>query len=553
MSDSNTNTITDPAPLTSESEASVHHDTITQQSPLPLPHSESTPTTTAPTTSTTTTTVAPPTAAKKKIVLKRAAPSASSTILGEPPKYNVRTPTTTSSSTTDHNAVNSVGTLDLPNAQHRRAKVIKARFLTQFQEDVDGQTTTTTSTSTLPPIKRVIELQLHLGEGVHYQPGDYIAVYPHNPTVIVDRLIAKLKRSADELLEITCTNATQQLPPHLIRANGKSLRHLLTHELDICGVVSKRLLKLLSELAQDTQEKETLAKCSTIEGKDIYAKLLEDRVTLVDLLETYTSCKEVPLHLLLDVVSALMPRDYSISSSPLTCPTEASIVFSVVDVPLTKGHTMGLCTSYLESLCTQHKLLDSKADDIESSLSNLSIKDDKSIDGAWISYQLKATPHFHLPTDHTKPLIMIGPGTGVAPFIGFLQHLRHQQLKGVRSLYFGCRSEMRDYLFKDTLQSFINDGILDHLHTAFSRESQTNEALGYIQDKIKDNAKQLFDMIQLNKGYVYICGDAKGMAVGVRKTFVEIIQEQMNLNENDAAEVWVTWSKEKRYLLDVWS
>ncbi|EFA79488.1 hypothetical protein PPL_07539 [Heterostelium album PN500] len=525
------------------------------------------------------TSVQPPAPAKKKIVLRRSA-VASTSVLNDPLKYEVQIiskptsdETTTTTTTPNLNTFN--------NCDHKRARILSAKYLTKF-DNVE-----------LGSIKRVIEIKLDLENDVHYQPGDYISVFSPNPHVVVDRLLARLDlNDGEQIIVITtattttptvaATTNTVTLPVNLQRASGRSIRYLLTNELDICGIVPKRLLRLLGELATDEQEKSVLLKSATIEGKDIYAKFLEERVNLLSLLERFPSVKPPSIQHLIEIISPQAPRDYSICSSPLIDPTKASFVFSVVDYPNVDGkHIYGLCTTWLESICKDNQLLisssqlDDNNNNLESTLSRLSLTNDdkqqQQQQPVYIPYNFKSSPHFHLPTDClAKPIIMIGPGTGVAPFIGFLQHLeilnkRHDKDNNNNNnnnetwLFFGCRSETKDFIYQKEFNQFLENNTLKHLVTAFSRElseqsSTKDVTLGYVQEKIKNHSKALFDLMHTGGAYVYICGDAKGMSVGVRQSFIEIIKEQLDItDDNSASEIWVNWSKEKRYLLDVWS
>eukprot|EP01133_Synstelium_polycarpum_P005876 gene5876-6796_t len=467
-----------------------------------------------------------PAPAKKKIVLRRAAPKDTD----NSPKYSVT-------------VIASDQQQQTPQSDHKVATILKARYLSTPDAGDDTQM-----------IKRIIEISLDLGKEVTYKPGDYVSVFSPNPRDVVDRLIDRLALTHDTIIEIKmAADASSALLPHLQRANHRSVGNLFTHELDICGIPSKRLIRALADLATSEAEKSILAHAASIEGKAAYAAMIESRTTLLNLLTTYTSIAPPPLATLIEHVNPLAPRDYSISTSPLASPLITSFVFSVVDFILDGRRITGLCTTWLESICQNAGMLLTDAtataasDDLSAKLSSVSLN------ALTIPYEIKASPHFHLPADPLAPLVMVGPGTGVAPFVGYLSHLSALNSEPAdRWLFFGCRSERRDFIYRTELESYVADSTLTRLVTAFSRES-IEDSLGYVQSKMKEHSAALFDLIHNKNGYVYICGDAKGMAMGVRTCILDIIKQEMKVGDQEAEAVWVQWTKEKRYLLDVWS
>ena len=144
----------------------------------------------------------------------------------------------------------------------------------------------------------------------------------------------------------------------------------------------------------------------------------------------------------------------------------------------------------------------------------------------------RATNAFHLPEDPSAPIIMVGPGTGVAPFVGFLQHREKLQEQhpdgkfGAMWLFFGCRHKDRDYLFREELRHFLKTGVLTHLKVSFSRDAAPDgeEAPAkYVQDNLQRHSQQVARTLLQENGYVYVCGDAKNMAKDVNDTLIGII------------------------------
>ncbi|KAN0034806.1 hypothetical protein ACTFIV_001338 [Dictyostelium citrinum] len=487
---------------------------------------------------------APP---KKKIVLKRAAGSSSS---NELPPCKIKVELIENDNSSSKSSLTSL-------CVNQMANIESAKYMTIVDQE-----------STID-IKRVIEMTLNLGNTeLSYQPGDYISVFAPNTHNHVISLIKRLSLDENKLIKIESIDKTFELPNHLKKVNenfnnnSSTIYNVLRDLVDITGIPSKKLLKLLSEHSSDSNEKLELNKLSSIEGKEEYAQMINNRVTLLCLLDKYKSSNP-PFSHLLELINPLAPRDYSISSSPLSMEKGTlSFVFSVVDFKLSSTPSqriLGHCTSWLEKTGIQNNKLSSS--NIEDSLNNLNIESNE----IKIPFILKPSPHFHLPPvdQLNRPIIMIGPGTGVAPFIGFLQHLSKTTTssKPTTWLFFGCRSEKRDFLYKDTLDSMLKDNTLTKLITAFSRELDTENTIttaieptcGYVQEKMIEHSKQLFDMVVNQNAFIYICGDAKGMAVGVRNSFIDIVKQELNCDEKQATDIFTNWIKEKRYILDVWS
>jgi cytochrome P450/NADPH-cytochrome P450 reductase len=249
------------------------------------------------------------------------------------------------------------------------------------------------------------------------------------------------------------------------------------------------------------------------------------------LLEEFPACT-LPFEVYLEMLPALRPRYYSISSSPLSDERICSITVAVVEAPARSGRGtfQGVCTNYL-------------ARQDEGSVIYAFVKDTKS--------------SFRLPEDSAVPVIMIGPGTGIAPFRGFLQEraalsvLGKAQGKeiGASLLFFGCRHPQQDFLYEDELRQFEAQGIT-RLSTSFSRvEGQKKH---YVQDEIYALRDDIWQMIDAG-AVIYVCGDASRMAPDVRRTFAAIYCEKTGTSAADA-ERWLNdLTAQNRYLVDVWA
>jgi NADPH-ferrihemoprotein reductase len=308
-------------------------------------------------------------------------------------------------------------------------------------------------------------------------------------------------------------------------------------------------LKVLAQYAEDEKEKaELLALCAgSEESIQKYGSFITgDTRNFVDVLKSFPSCKP-PLGHFLEIVPRLQPRFYSISSSPHDKESVLSISSVVVEYKTLTGRiNKGVCSAYLATLTPtpDHK----PAIEIFIRKSN-----------------------FKLPPDPSTPIIMIGPGTGLAPFRGFIQERKYLANKvkkedhseegtkngkveatkgpiGDTVLFFGCRHSEQDYLYRDELTTFVQDKIITSLFVAFSRESEKKV---YVQDHLKEYADQFWHLMKTS--YIYVCGDAKNMAKDVHKTLIELAIKKESMTEEQATTFINNINLAGRYLQDIWT
>uniref|UniRef100_A0A8C2INX3 Methionine synthase reductase n=1 Tax=Cyprinus carpio TaxID=7962 RepID=A0A8C2INX3_CYPCA len=252
----------------------------------------------------------------------------------------------------------------------------------------------------------------------------------------------------------------------------------------------------------------------------------------------------------------LQPRAYSAASSSLQHPGKVHFVFNVVEFPACPEHPArtGLCTGWL-------------ADHVSSILRPLGTVPASEHLGTSSQPKVHVRPRpsstFHLPADPSVPVVMVGPGTGVAPFIGFLQQREKEREAnqeatfGETWLFFGCRHKDKDFLFREELERFGHNGTLSHLIVCFSRDEP--DAAGtvnrptYVQHNLRLHAKNVASILLKNKGCLYVCGDAKNMAKDVNDTLLEIIGNELQIDKLDAMKTVAGLREEKRYLQDIWS
>jgi cytochrome P450/NADPH-cytochrome P450 reductase len=255
--------------------------------------------------------------------------------------------------------------------------------------------------------------------------------------------------------------------------------------------------------------------------------VLANRKSLIDLLEEFPAC-QLPFEVYLELLSPLRPRYYSISSSPLVEERSCSITVAVVEGPARSGlgTFAGVCTNYLR----------------------------RQPEGSVIYAFVKNTNSaFRLPDDPTVPIIMIGPGTGLAPFRGFLQERAALKAAGAEVgpslLFFGCRHPQQDFIYEEELRRFEQQGVTE-LATSFSRLQGQPKC--YVQNEIYTRRDKVWQMME-DGAVIYVCGDAARMAPDVRRTVAAVYQEKTGASEAEAEQWLNDLTAQDRYLVDVWA
>ncbi|KFZ61941.1 Methionine synthase reductase, partial [Antrostomus carolinensis] len=417
-------------------------------------------------------------------------------------------------------------------------------------------------------IKTALLLELDTADTVFdYQPGDAFCVICPNNISEVEELLQILGLS-DKGEYFVCVNVKQGTkkkgatrPQHI--PERSTLKFLLTWCLEIRAIPKKAFLRALVECTSDVGEKRRLQELCSRQGASDYTCFIRDsNVCLLDLLHAFPSCKP-SLNLLIEHLPKLQARSYSVSSSNLYQPGKLCFVFNIVEFPACPTRPIsrkGVCTGWLAELV---------APLLHPSKNTLDTKG-----GSHTTEKISIFAHpnntFHLPADPSVPFMMVGPGTGISPFIGFLQHrqkLREEHTDwefGETWLFFGCRHQDRDYLFKqvhylafilDELRCFLENGTLTHLKVCFSRDASTAEVAPpkYVQDVIRLYAKEVTRVLLKEKGYFYVCGDKKHMADSVSDAVVDILSMEMEVDKLEAMKILAMLREEKRYLQDVWS
>ncbi|KAI0214796.1 Methionine synthase reductase [Lamellibrachia satsuma] len=285
-----------------------------------------------------------------------------------------------------------------------------------------------------------------------------------------------------------------------------------------------------------------------------YTKYIrEPSLCLQDVLVAFPSCSP-PVDVILEHLPRLQARAYSAASSSLATPGRFTFVFNIVEFPQCHGRSKarhGVCTGWLDKLTRSLQATPDLSDlHEEMSLLNLNelIK---------IRVYPRSNLHFHPPDDLSVPLIMIGPGTGVAPFVGFLMH-RQMLISGDTNigetwLFFGCRHADCDFLYRSELEGLQASGALSRLMVSFSRDSASKQGEPrYVQDNLRCHGAEIATLLREGGATVFVCGDAKHMAKDVTDAIVCLLQRHTDMEKKEAEDYVLQLRHNKRYVEDVW-
>lgn len=344
------------------------------------------------------------------------------------------------------------------------------------------------------------ELSLE-GSGLNYQPGDALAVIAQNSPDMVAGILKAAKLTGTETVEIK-------------DRGGKTLAEALREDLDITGL-SRPVLTKLQVLTGSTKLAELLAEDAKDKLKDyLWGRWIEDAITDF-------AGKELTAHELVSIFRKLPPRLYSIASSPLAHPDEVHLTIASVRYEAHDRERKGVASTYLADLVKP---------------------------GDAVSVYTHENKNFRLPASAETPIIMVGPGTGVAPFRSFVEHRAALGAAGKSWLFFGDQRYSFDFLYQLEWQDHLKSGALTKLDVAFSRDQPEKV---YVQDRMLERASEIYAWLEEGANF-YVCGDASRMAHDVHEALIVIIEKQGG-KTREAAEAYVDELKKfKRYQRDVY-
>ncbi len=386
-----------------------------------------------------------------------------------------------------------------------------------------------------------------------YETGDHVAIYPENPPALVQQLCDRLRIDADAWFTTSLSDGRgRPVSGDHPYPQPTNVGQVLTNDIDLA--LREPVNELVDALLKTAQSPADIQRLSTwldllnrtgadTDQTTVLKKHIADNyLTIVDLLNAFPSAT-IPFAQLIELLPKQKPRLYSISSCSLVHPKQIHITMGVVQSETDSGKTLyGLCSNYLADLDPN--------------------------DGTTVRLAVR-TSNFRPPADPHAPMLMVGPGTGLSPLLGFLQH-REVQLRALHEeryhpvnghringvtpvspghvrLFFGCRN-LNDYLYQQELETWHEAGVLTHLDVAFSR---LGEEKIYVQHLIGQHSASLWEVLSQPDCHYYVCGDAK-MADDVYAVLMTIAKTIGGLSHAEAVNFFQTMQNENRFVMDVW-
>ncbi|MEC1265776.1 assimilatory sulfite reductase (NADPH) flavoprotein subunit [Bacillus subtilis] len=348
---------------------------------------------------------------------------------------------------------------------------------------------------------RHVELSLE-GSGLTYEPGDSLGVYPENDPELVELLLKEMNWDPEEIVTLNK------------QGDVRPLKEALISHYEIT-VLTKPLLEQAAQLTGNDEFRELLAP-----GNEENVKAYIEGRDLLDLVRDYGPFS-VSAQEFVSILRKMPARLYSIASSLSANPDEVHLTIGAVRYDAHGRERKGVCSI----LCAERLQ-----------------------PGDTLPVYVQHNQNFKLPKDPETPIIMVGPGTGVAPFRSFMQEREETGAEGKAWMFFGDQRFVTDFLYQTEWQNWLKDGVLTKMDVAFSRDTEEKV---YVQHRMLEHSAELFEWLQEGAA-VYICGDEKHMAHDVHHTLLEIIEKEGNMSREEAEAYLADMQQQKRYQRDVY-
>ncbi|MED1125888.1 assimilatory sulfite reductase (NADPH) flavoprotein subunit [Bacillus paralicheniformis] len=347
---------------------------------------------------------------------------------------------------------------------------------------------------------RHLELSLE-DSGLTYEPGDALGIFPENDPELVDMLLAELKWDP---------NATVTVD----QGENLSLKEALTSYYEIT-VLTKKFIQQAAELIANEKLRELAAQ----ENADQLKAYIAGR-DLIDFVQDFGPIAAAPQDFV-SILRKIPPRLYSIASSFAANPDEVHLTIGAVRYNTHGRDRKGVCSV----LCAERLQ-----------------------PGDTLPVFIQPNKNFKLPENPEAPIIMVGPGTGVAPFRSFMQEREENGAPGKSWMFFGDQHFVTDFLYQTEWQKWLSDGVLTKMDVAFSRDTEEKV---YVQHRMLEHSKELFEWLEEGAAF-YVCGDKNNMAKDVQNALLEIIEKEGGKSREEAEAYLAEMKKQKRYQRDVY-
>ncbi|MFC8151940.1 assimilatory sulfite reductase (NADPH) flavoprotein subunit [Bacillus paralicheniformis] len=347
---------------------------------------------------------------------------------------------------------------------------------------------------------RHLELSLE-GSGLTYEPGDALGIFPENDPELVDMLLAELKWDPNATITVD-------------QGENLSLKEALTSYYEIT-VLTKKFIQQAAELIENEKLRELAAQ----ENADQLKAYIAGR-DLIDFVQDFGPIAAAPQEFV-SILRKIPPRLYSIASSFAANPDEVHLTIGAVRYNTHGRDRKGVCSV----LCAERLQ-----------------------PGDTLPVFIQPNKNFKLPENPEAPIIMVGPGTGVAPFRSFMQEREETGAPGKSWMFFGDQHFVTDFLYQTEWQKWLSDGVLTKMDVAFSRDTEEKV---YVQHRMLEHSKELFEWLEEGAAF-YVCGDKNNMAKDVQNALLEIIEKEGGKSREEAEAYLAEMKKQKRYQRDVY-